>query len=190
MWSPELLRELAAHAILFAAGWWLVVGLRWGPVGPTVGGILAVTGFVQLIVDGIRLIHRRLGWDMPAPFRRPLAASSIADFWGRRWNRTVSSWLRRHVAGPLARRYGPLAGSMGAFTVSAGLHASMILPALGVEAAASMAAFFWLQVPLLWFERKFLRRSSPWRRAWAVVSLVAVSPLFTIPFRKVLFGTG
>ena len=44
---------------------------------------------------------RLLGVSLPENFRRPFAASSIADYW-RRWHITLQAWIRDYVFFPLA----------------------------------------------------------------------------------------
>ncbi|XP_030523470.2 long-chain-alcohol O-fatty-acyltransferase-like [Rhodamnia argentea] len=71
-----------------------------------------------------------LGFDLERQFDEPYLATSLQDFWGRRWNLMVSSILRSTVYDPVRRRLAPLIGSrpaslpatVAAFAVSGVMH--------------------------------------------------------------------
>jgi hypothetical protein len=89
---------------------------------------------------------------------RPLTATSLAEFWGRRWNTAFSLAGRRLLFGPLARHHGiPLAqGSV--FLVSGLLHELVI----SIPAGAGYGlptAYFALQWAGMGLERSSLGRA-------------------------------
>ncbi|KAI6690607.1 hypothetical protein NL676_027435 [Syzygium grande] len=71
-----------------------------------------------------------LGLDLERQFDEPYLATSLQDFWGRRWNLMVSSILRSTVYDPVRRRLAPLVGArpaslpatVAAFAVSGVMH--------------------------------------------------------------------
>lgn len=71
-----------------------------------------------------------LGLDLERQFDEPYLATSLQDFWGRRWNLMVSSILRSTVYDPVRRRLAPLVGArraslpatVAAFAVSGAMH--------------------------------------------------------------------
>lgn len=195
--APHFDGKLLLHGLIYAAaaaGGAAVVTAA-GPLSPSswplhlLGGVAAVIGLVQAVIDLFRLVHAGFGVHVPPIQREPLLATSVRDFWGRRWNRTVSDWLRRYVFSPLARRGWPGLGLTAAFVVSAAFHFYIVVVALGPGEATVMAAFFLAQVPLIFIERRALAESgSLERRLFAIAGLAATSPLFTLPFVKILMG--
>ncbi|KAK9935908.1 hypothetical protein M0R45_012781 [Rubus argutus] len=71
-----------------------------------------------------------LGLELEPQFNEPYLASSLQDFWGRRWNIMVTSILRPSVYEPVlavatrvvGRKWAPLPAVMGTFLVSAIMH--------------------------------------------------------------------
>lgn len=53
----------------------------------------------------------------------PIRSKSVGEFWGRRWNLTISNRIREHVYSPLARSGHPILGRIWSFLVSAAFHA-------------------------------------------------------------------
>ncbi len=155
------------------------LALRWA------GGILVVSGMVQSIAASVRLAYAAVGLRVPVLFDWPLTAASVTEFWGRRWNRTVGGWMRRHCFDPAARRGRARMGILLAFTVSAAFHAALVAPALGARGSLLMIGFFTLQAPIVWVDR-VLRERPLLRRGWLYVAMGATAPLFVEPFLEVL----
>jgi hypothetical protein len=154
-----------------------------------VGGVIAVVGLVQGIVDATRGTYALFGVRIAPILDQPLRSVTVREFWGRRWNRTVADWLRHHAFAPLARAGAPGAGVVASFGLSALFHAYIVLVPLGPGPAAMMASFFLAQIPIVFVERRFL--SGPPRavkRLAAIALLLGSSPLFTLPFTAVLLG--
>ncbi|KAM7492746.1 hypothetical protein LguiA_035667 [Lonicera macranthoides] len=63
-----------------------------------------------------------LGLDLEPQFNDPYLATSLQDFWGRRWNLMVTSILRPTVYNPVRRKWGQLAGVLATFFVSGIVH--------------------------------------------------------------------
>jgi hypothetical protein len=63
--------------------------------------------FMDLLLPCTAAAGRALGMEIEPQFDRPYVASSLRDFWGRRWNLVVSAILRPSVYDPVrARREG------------------------------------------------------------------------------------
>lgn len=191
--DAKLLLHLGVYAATAAGGTAVLVAA--GPLSPSswplhlVGGVAAVIGLVQSVIDLVRLVHAAFGVHVPPIQREPLLSTSVRDFWGRRWNRTVSDWLRRYVFAPLARRGHPVLGIVAAFAASAAFHFYIVIVPLGIAEGLVMAAFFLAQVPLIFIERRALTGAGRLeRRLFAIFGLAATSPLFTIPFVEIWLG--
>jgi len=156
--------------------------LRW------LGGLVGFYAGAEVGTRLIEMAHACTGTAIPAIQDQPLMAQSIGEFWAHRWNRPVSSWLRRNCHTPLVRRGLGSIGLLSAFVMSAFVHFYFVWVALGLPLAAIMASFFALQAALIACERMFAvrTRSSPAARAWTLLSLTAVSPLFMEPMLRLI----
>lgn len=84
---------------------------------------------VTLAVTAV-LARAGLGLDLDRQFNEPYLATSLQDFWGRRWNLMVSNILRLSIYGPIRRVASPLVGrrwalvaaTLAAFVVSGLMH--------------------------------------------------------------------
>ena len=106
----------------------------------------------------------------------PVAARSLGEFWGRRWNLAFSAVARERIFKPLARRWGAGWGVIATFAFSALVHDLLIsVPAGGGYGLPSL--YFLLQGALVLVERR-------WRienRAWTLFWLLAPAPLLFHP---------
>ena len=118
----------------------------------------------------------------------PIAARSLRDFLGKRWNRPVSAWLHRFVFLPLARQRRPDLGLFCAYLVSGAIHAWFTLVALGAFAACEMAVFFGLQGVFILAEDRLQVHAwpVPLARAWTLTILLATSPLIICPYLRMV----
>jgi hypothetical protein len=151
--------------------------LRW------IAGVGFCYGAFETIVGIVELIHAALGLRPPVIHDAPIRARTIDEFWGRRWNRIVGTWLRATCFVPLARRGHPALGMVAAFAASVVLHAYVAWAALGAQAALIVGGFFAVQLPLLSLERRLqvARWPALAARAWTLGVLLLVSPLFVLP---------
>ena len=156
-----------------APGW----GLRHGA-----GVVLCYLG-IEGALRTFEFFERWLGLSPPVLHQHPVLSLSLAEFWGRRWNRVVGHWLFTALYRPLALRGKPVLAVLAAFLGSALLHQYFTWAAIGFGWSLIMASFFLLQVPLLLLEGALgqQRWPRPWRRAWTVACLVLTSPLFVAP---------
>lgn len=70
-----------------------------------------------------------LGFPSPSPFQRPLLSTSVANFWGSRWNAPVSDSLRIAIYDPLTKAHGwsKAGASMMCFLASGIAHECLLL---------------------------------------------------------------
>jgi hypothetical protein len=120
-WSGFLLNVLTGAVLLwgvpllFPPGTPLLVRAWTGLVG---------WGFLRLFAgfDAWALIFRLLGFPVEKPWVNPMAATSLRDFWGVRWNRFMSGMMRDLLFIPLARHIGVIAATVAVFVYSGVLH--------------------------------------------------------------------
>ncbi|PWZ05946.1 putative long-chain-alcohol O-fatty-acyltransferase 4 [Zea mays] len=90
------------------------------------------------------VIHDLLGMEMEPQVDRPYLASSLRDFWGRRWNLMVPSILRPSVFRPVRARLGNAAGVQATFLVSGLMHELMFYYIMRSAPSGEVTAFFLL----------------------------------------------
>jgi hypothetical protein len=151
--------------------------LRWS------AGLVFTYATIDAGYATIRAIYRALGFVTPPLHVWPLASLSVAEFWGKRWARAVSHWLRETCFFPLARRRHPALGILLVFVVSAFVHAYPVLVALGPAMTAWMFGYFVVQGLILIAELGLgiAAWPRPLRRSWTILLMIATSPLFVEP---------
>lgn len=89
-------------------------------------GAVGMAGLVLTLHFGVfhllALTWRRAGYDVRPIMNAPLRATSLLDFWSRRWNLAFRDMAHRLVLRPLLRRVGPGAAMALVFLVSGVLH--------------------------------------------------------------------
>lgn len=184
-WDGVLALNVAIHAGLLVGG---ILCLRALPPGTSdfIRGFVALTlpysGF-EGPMNALRLVHRLLGLRTPDIQRTPIAARSLAEFWGLRWNRSVSEWLAFVAFRPLARRGHPDAGIQASFVLSALLHGYLAWVVLDLHAAWMWTAFFLLHGFGVFLEGRLGVAGWPPvpARAWTLGYLLATSPCSCSP---------
>jgi hypothetical protein len=196
--TPDVRLSLLLSALAAGAGallcWYCVrwaealpaPWLRW--LGRYSAGLLLTYVAVEAVVRLLSFFYRCIGLRPPRLHDHPILSRSIAEFWGRRWNRIVGAWLGAVAFSPLSARGHPRLGVVLAFALSALLHIYFTWAAVGLGLALMMASFFLVQPPLLVFERLLRVRNwrRPWQRTWTLGTLIALSPLFVEPFLRVV----
>jgi hypothetical protein len=193
--------RLALGKTLVGAGL-LWVGVRLAsPYGALLAGWIGLFGLVLLLHFGsfhlASLVWRTRGINAQPIMRAPLAATSVSDLWGRRWNLAFHILARDLVVAPLRPSVGVGAATFAAFLASGLVHDLVIsLPAHGGYGLPS--AYFVLQGAALWLERSSvgLHLRHGWTgRAFAIA--VVAGPAFwlfhppfvttiVIPFLRVI----
>jgi len=146
-----------------------------GVAGMLAGVLFFHSGLFHLLA----LMWQCAGRDIRPIMNAPLAATSLADFWGRRWNLAFRDAAALLVFRPTARRWGVAAATLITFFVSGLLHDAVIsLPARGGYGLPTL--YFLLQYVGMMFERAVFRNEmSFWKRVAnrATTALVIVLPL-------------
>jgi hypothetical protein len=188
-------RLIVAGLVGGAAFWFLrhIATAQYPPdavIGPRrlVAGIILLYAWAEFINDLIHFCLLASGAAMRPIQDTPMAARSLRDFWGKRWNRPVSAWLHRFIFLPLARQHHPDLGLFCAYLVSGAIHAWFTLVALGAFAAFGMAVFFGLQGVFIMAEDRLHVHAwpVPLARAWTLTILLATSPLIIGPYLRII----
>ena len=157
---------------------------RWLAATPMVLGWLGMIGISLFLHFGLfhllSLLWRSYGVNAAHIMDRPLAAVSLADFWGARWNLGFSIPARRFLLMPVARRFGTGAGTWVVFIISGVMHDLVIsVPAKGGYGLPTL--YFLLQGAGIWFERTKLGRVcglGSGIRGWVFTFTLAAGPAF------------
>lgn len=165
---------------------WTLIAARDADLLAAALGVLAVVSLADSVDKALRFLHRLLGWRVPTLMNDTFLPASVEEFWGRRWNRTVSRWLRRIVFRPVARQHGATAGLVAAFTVSAGIHCYIAWVPLNLSQGVLCGTFFLAQVPLILIERRWVPVAL--RRPYAYAALLLTAPAFVLPLNSILRG--
>ncbi len=142
--------------------------------------------FLSLIArfDFYALIFRAMGFAVEKLWDCPIAATSLGDFWGRRWNRLVSGLLREVIFYPVARRAGARAALLAVFLYSGFYHE--LLSFMAGDGYGRPALYFLLQYLGVAAENtrpaRRLLRSQPWLgRTWTAAVVILPVGLFLHP---------
>jgi Membrane bound O-acyl transferase family len=148
----------------------------------TVLGAALIYGLSEVAGELVRLLHLIAGIEVQPLHRTPIAARSITEFWGRRWNLLVNQWLNEIVFRPLARLKHPAIGLVAAFGASAAIHGWMYAP-IGVQAVMMIMAFFLVQAAIVLVESRLNVRAwpRPAAHAWTMGGILIPLPLLTEP---------
>ncbi len=191
--EPPSSREWANAAFNLAVGCVLFWSARfWLPQSsPILLGWAGMVGTVLMLHFG--LFHflsccwRCIGIDAPPLMNRPLRSTSVAEFWGRRWNMAFRDLTYQFLFRPLRSRLGATAALVVGFIISGIAHDLVIsVPAGGGYGGPT--AFFIIQAAAILAERSPLARSfglgQDWR-GWLFTALALLLPvrlLFHDPF--------
>jgi hypothetical protein len=184
-WGVAIVKTLLGAAVL----WGLIHRLPANQ--PIVIGGCGFAGLILFLHFGLfhllALTWQRHGVGVQPIMHFPLLAVSLADFWGRRWNRAYRrvsfDWFFR----PAVSRFGVIAGTLIAFIASGVIHEIVISFPARAGYGGPTAYFFIQGLGLL------LERIPPWRRltqrfpvvGWLATLLFVLGPvglLFHEPF--------
>ena len=127
---------------------------------PLLAGWITMTGLVMVLhfglLDLIVLFWRSQGRDIQPLMKRPLGATSLSDFWGRRWNTAFRDFAHEQVFRPLCHRWSAQMAIWSAFVFSALIHEMAIsVPAGGGYGLPTV--YFLLQSAGMNIERRATR---------------------------------
>ena len=147
------------------------------------GEIILICPVVYFLTETLSTFAQLLFYSVNCPRNmhvNPLASTTLGIFWGRRWNIWVQDWLRDFTQ-PFRKNL--THKLVMTFLISGLFHEIMVnLPYyvfFKKSYFGNMTLYFFIQGLGLWFEKKWLRCSSPVLRKvylWMVVALP--SPLF------------
>lgn len=177
----ELAFALAKMAFGLAAAGWAIVHVGREPALLT--GWVGMVGIIfTLHFGGLHLVSwiwRACGVAAAPIMRAPIMATSLADFWGVRWNVAFADAARRFVLLPFARRWGASVAGAWVFFISGLVHETVIsFPARGGWGGPTL--YFVLQGAGAWFEKTTCARRlglGKGGRGRAFTLLVVAGPL-------------
>lgn len=181
LWTPAtaaLLKMLLGALLL-----WQVAPL----IGmPLARGWVGMIGLIFLLHFGsfhlLAIFWQSMGIPVVPIMQHPIAAVTLTDFWGRRWNRAFRDLSYPLLFHPLARRVPPLAALWITYLLSGLVHELVIsVPARGGYGLPTL--YFLLQAFGIVLEKKFplQHRITGWLRTHAFTAAPAVI-LFHPPF--------
>lgn len=180
-------------AAKFAAGLTLLAaGVRRVPVADAYWvGWAGMIGLALVLHFGsfhlLSCAWRAAGVDARPLMDWPLTATSLADYWGRRWNTAFRDLTHRFLFRPLVPKLGPRGAVLAGFAFSGLVHDLVISGPVG-GGYGGPTLFFLLQGVAILLERSRLGRQlglgRGWR-GWLFVSVAVLGParlLFHRPF--------
>lgn len=155
-------------ATLNLSGWWLsylgaplvwLMGEAGGPV--------------------VRALYLTSGKLVPLPHDHVLAAGSLAEFWGQRWNVWFSDWFRQVIFRPCRRM--PVQAMVVVFLISGAMHEFVLNFTLWLitnhAPFGSMMIYFGLQALGILAERKWFSKGTPMNRCFVWLVVLGPAPL-------------
>ena len=146
---------------------------------------IALAGFGLLTLfarlDVWALIFRALTIPVEKLFVCPIAATTLGEFWGQRWNRIVSGLLREVLFLPLAHRVGVRIALFAVFLYSGVYHE--IVSFIAGSGYGQPTAYFLLQFLGVSLEhikplRRWFRKHPGVSRLWTAAVVLLPAPLF------------
>ncbi|XP_023525214.1 probable long-chain-alcohol O-fatty-acyltransferase 5 [Cucurbita pepo subsp. pepo] len=177
--SPKLPLNLPAKGFLFAV---LVAGddfaQNLSPNAMLCFYCVSLYLFIDVVLGlSNTFVRWGFGIELEPPSNEPYLATSLRDFWGRRWNLLVSNTLRwsvflpvrAAVSGVLGRRRAAVVAVFATFVVSGLMHELLFYYVTGAVPTWEVTGFFVLHgvcVVLEFWVKKALGEN--WRLHWAV----------------------
>jgi hypothetical protein len=184
-WLEATINLLVGAVIFLSAKYWIA------PSQQILLGWAGMIGIILMLHFGsfylLSCAWQSLGVDAPPLMNHPTRSTSVAEFWGRRWNTAFRDLTHQFLFRPLARRASPVIALCLGFVISGVIHDIVIsIPAGGGYGGPT--AFFCIQAAAILFERSPIGASLGLGRGWrgwlfaAVALLLPVRLLFHDPF--------
>jgi alginate O-acetyltransferase complex protein AlgI len=184
-WLRATLNLAAGCLVFWTAQHWIA------ETSPIVLGWAGMIGVILILHFGsfhlLSCFWRRLGIDAPPLKNRPTRSTSVAEFWGRRWNMAFRDLTYQFLFRPLRTRLGAIGALVVGFIISGIIHDLVIsVPAGGGYGGPT--AFFMIQPAAILIERSSAGRSVGLGRGWcgwlftALILLLPARLLFHDPF--------
>ena len=193
--SEASLRDLAIPLLELVAGATFIWGLSPHAAGISdlLQGWLGLVGIALLLhfgaFRGLQWVWNRAGISVGPIMDAPLRATSLEEFWGRRWNRAFRDFSHAWIFRPLTRRFGPHRAIAGVFLASGVIHdVAISVPAGGGYGLPT--AYFVIQYVGVLVQRSLFARAlglDRGVRGWALTALFILGPvgwLFHPPFLR------
>jgi hypothetical protein len=147
-WALAWLKTFTGAFVVFGAGQFAAVG--------KVACWTGLTGIVLFLHFGVfhllSCFWRRAGVDASPIMHRPLATTSVSDFWARRWNTTYRDLVHRYIFQPLSRWLGAALAMVIGFALSGMAH-ELVITVPARAGYGGPTAFFILQAAAILLER-------------------------------------
>jgi Membrane bound O-acyl transferase family len=186
-WTLAILKTTAG-AVLF----WGVARLAY-PLHPLAAAWVGMVGVGLMLHFGVlhllSCVWRTRGVNARRLMSNPLAARSVSDYWGKRWNTAFRDLAHRFIFRPVSKRLGTTAALWSVFLFSGLVHDLVIsVPAGGGYGLPTL--FFLIQALAIEVEHSALGKHlglARGIRGWVFTMLVLVVPvslLFPLPFLR------
>jgi Membrane bound O-acyl transferase family len=179
-WLAGIAKTLAGIALIGGGGRLVSSGR------PMLGGWTGMVGLVLVLHFGtfhlLALAWQRAGVDVKRIMQEPLASVSLGELWGKRWNLGFRTLSHTWIFQPLQKRFGPAAGTLGAFLASGLLH-DLVISAPARGGYGLPTAYFLVQGLGVIAERSETgQRFDLGRgvRGWFWTALIAAGPVYAL----------
>jgi membrane bound O-acyltransferase family protein len=179
-WFKGIAKTVAGIALIWA-------GARIVSLGhPMAGGWVGMIGLLLFLHFGtfhlLALVWQRAGLGVKPIMQRPLASHSLSELWGKRWNLGFRALSHTSVFQPLQKRFGLVAGTLGAFLASGLLHELVISVPAGAGYGLPTVYFLVQGIGVI-AERTEAGRQLGFGRGaggWLWTALIAAGPLYAL----------
>ncbi len=157
---------------------------------PVLAGWMGMAGIVFVIHFGVvrllSILWRRAGVNAQPIMNAPILATSLSDFWSKRWNLAFRDVAYAHVFRPLVSQTGVAGATLAVFLVSGVIHDAVISIPSGAGYGFP-TLYFVIQGVAVLFEKKMkLGKGMIGRVFCFIVILGPISLLFHPPFINIV----
>jgi len=160
LWIPDVTRNYP---------WWLRSYLSIIPFWLMIESISSVISTLGLVI----------GQDFSGLNNKPWRTCSVADFWGRRWNRLFADWLKQVCFNPLRRR--PVLALASTFFLSGCIHELLVSVPLWlvykVNCFGWMISYFLLQFLAIYIGRCLKKSAHTIQFIYSWMAILSPVPL-------------